>query len=381
MIEVIEYTNFIQKLAKYEFQPGYSKDLMACRLTLDPVFATQRPFFFYAVISSVNISTHAIIYYLGFRKRQNFCLPAQNVYYRPGTGSENGIPIIFAHGIGIGFAHYMSLIALLPKDVDVYLIEWPHVAMQLNSNAPSSLECVTILLSMLNNDNNEKICFVAHSLGTTLISWFMHHPIGITKIASTVILDPVVFLLCDPTVATSFVYKDPVTTIDFLMHFFVSRELFIANALSRHFSWSENILFIDDLTENSRLNHPNNIHIMDNNNHRNNLSNEDNDIFIDDIKVDNVTESIIDHTVSCFHLSNMNFYFFFLYLSQIIISTRDSIIPVAPILRYFKAKQDEGHNTFELVLFDGLHGEFFLSPTKVMKIVDKIRIRCRLSKQ
>jgi len=48
-----------------------------------------------------------------------------------------------------------------------------------------------------------------------------------------VLLDPVTFLLCDPTVATTFVYREPNTTIDFLMHFFLSRELFISNALSR----------------------------------------------------------------------------------------------------------------------------------------------------
>lgn len=40
--------------------------------------------------------------------------------------------------------------------------------------------------------------------------------------------------------------------VDFLMHFFVSRELFIANTLSRHFSWSENIMFVEDLEECSR---------------------------------------------------------------------------------------------------------------------------------
>ena len=31
------------------------------------------------------------------------------------------------------------------------------------------------------------------------------------------------------------------------MHFTLSRELFIANALSRHFEWSNNILFVEDL--------------------------------------------------------------------------------------------------------------------------------------
>jgi len=49
-------------------------------------------------------------------------------------------------------------------------------------------------------------------------------------------------------VATNVVYKEPKNTIDFLMHFFVARELFIANALSRHFNWSHNILFVEDLS-------------------------------------------------------------------------------------------------------------------------------------
>lgn len=124
---------------------------------------------------------------------------------------------------------------------------------------------------------NDQACFVAHSLGTTALSWMLHHPIGNnqlmeqiyvkaqyktyvliarmhtytytrtyiiythtyihisgkSKVASTLLIDPVTFLLCDPTVATSFVYKDPDTAINFLMHFFLSTELFIANALSR----------------------------------------------------------------------------------------------------------------------------------------------------
>ena len=41
--------------------------------------------------------------------------------------------------------------------------------------------------------------------------------------------------------------QDPTNTMDLCMHFFLSRELFIANALSRHFEWSNNILFVEDL--------------------------------------------------------------------------------------------------------------------------------------
>jgi len=92
---------------------------------------------------------------------------------------------------------------------------------------------VDTLLRLLDEGGHPTACFVAHSLGSTVVSWMLHNTIGKAKVHSTVLLDPVTFLLCDPTVATTFVYREPSTTIDFLMHFFLSRELFISNALSR----------------------------------------------------------------------------------------------------------------------------------------------------
>jgi hypothetical protein len=59
--------------------------------------------------------------------------------------------------------------------------------------------------------------------GTSLVSWMLHDPVACAFVASSVLLDPIVFLLCDPTVASVFVYKDPHTVVDLLMHFFLSR--------------------------------------------------------------------------------------------------------------------------------------------------------------
>eukprot|EP01036_Dinobryon_divergens_P026420 gene26420-35069_t len=36
-------------------------------------------------------------------------------------------------------------------------------------------------------------------------------------VGSSLLLDPVIFLLCDPTVATMFVYKDPSNALDLLI--------------------------------------------------------------------------------------------------------------------------------------------------------------------
>jgi pimeloyl-ACP methyl ester carboxylesterase len=282
-----------------------------------------------------------VLYFLGFRLRRDqqhqqhqqtqavYCRRS-NIKYS--SSSRKPLPIVFIHGIGIGFAHYLRLVLNFPRNTDVYLIEWPHVAMQLQSTVPTSEQVVQELIQLVISEGHQTACFVAHSLGTTAISWLLHHPEGMKIVGASVLLDPVTFLLCDPTVATKFVYKDPTTTLDFMMHFFVSRELFIANSLSRHFSWSENILFVEELEYASSFQ----------------------------------GATGVQHTI--------------------VISTEDTIIPVAPVMRYLanKAKSLTGSSkygtSFEILYFEGLlHGEMFLYPKHIRNVIDKISLRCGLA--
>ena len=92
---------------------------------------------------------------IGFRRRIDASTSSQIIYYRKGkpkstfnsmvktssssppkpefhTNEKNGYPLVFVHGIGIGYAHYLYFITTLPSEIDVYLIEWPHVAMQVS---------------------------------------------------------------------------------------------------------------------------------------------------------------------------------------------------------------------------------------------------------
>ena len=108
--------------------------------------------------------------------------------------------------------------------------------MQLTTKVPKMEETIRLVNAVLESHGHQAACFLAHSLGTIVVSWMLHDDSGKDKVAATVLLDPVTFLLCDPTVATNVVYKPPRNTIDFLMHFFIARELFISNALSRHFN-------------------------------------------------------------------------------------------------------------------------------------------------
>ena len=74
------------------------------------------------------------------------------------TGSDTSAnPIIFVHGIGVGFVHYLGLIFSFPSEVDVYLVEWPHVAYQMSDRAPTIDETVGTMLRMLDDGGHEQV--------------------------------------------------------------------------------------------------------------------------------------------------------------------------------------------------------------------------------
>ena len=165
---------------------GKSEDSPPARLSLDPIFATQRPMYFYAAIGLLNVGAHAALRMLGFKKLPQYdtATQAQFIYYRPkessgsstnsntnGSGatssssSSSPLPLVFIHGIGIGFAHYLGLIASFPREVDVFLVEWPHVAMQMSCNGPTTAESVRTMRAVLADHGHSEACFAAHSLG------------------------------------------------------------------------------------------------------------------------------------------------------------------------------------------------------------------------
>lgn len=362
-VEVERLVDLFEEKLQYKFVLGRNEETKCARLNLDPVFATQRPLAIYASIFVANCGAHAHIRWLGFRKLAEFCTPAQNIYCRLATPSVDSftsstqgefksedsprlklgggsnrssrnktkIPVVFCHGIGIGFAAYVQLISQMPTDVDIFMIEWPHVSMQMSANVPSVQETKDIVAGALDKHGHNRACFVGHSLGTTVISWMLRDSRYAHLVASSVLLDPVTFLLCDPTVATSFVYKHPMNAVDLGMHYFASRELYISQAISRHFSWSYNILFAEDLQ---------------------------------------LPESMQDK----------RFYNDDQLRHSIILSSHDSLVPIGPVSRYLEIKKEQfqlqGDDCFELLMFHGSHGEMMLYPTWIKIISNRIRKRC-----
>lgn len=155
-------------------------------------------------------------------------------------------------GIGIGLSQYLGLISRLPRNTPLYIMDWSHISMRMTAVVPSPPSTLALFRAMLTEDNHSKACFVGHSLGTAAVSWALRDEATQPFVGATVFIDPICFLLCDPSVAYSFLYRVPSSLVDVVLNYFASTELHIAYTLSRHFYWDWNMLFVEDLPKGAR---------------------------------------------------------------------------------------------------------------------------------
>ena len=280
--------DFGEELIGYKFPPGYNCDVTSIRLTKDPIFSIHRPLIYYIVIGMMQYVGDFTLFWMGFQKQK---ISGQSFYVRNPIGnptSKNQVgqitkPIVFIHGIGAGLVIYLSFIKrCFPISSPLYLLEWPHVSMTFGAEeVPSEKQTIEAIRALMYQNGHSEAVFVGHSLGTAAISWLLRSeenqefeeatselsskkntamanplsPLNTTHslrtlpslVSSVVLIDPIVFLLSDPSVVFNFIHRTPTCSVELMMYYFVSRELYIANTLSRQFSWSHTILFEEDL--------------------------------------------------------------------------------------------------------------------------------------
>jgi len=75
-------------------------------------------------------------------------------------------PIVFCHGLGIGYLQYMMLLQKLPRDGDVYLLDFPNITMALGAG---------IFVFLLPRDMYLlDVPSFSANLGAGLYFWFVH---------------------------------------------------------------------------------------------------------------------------------------------------------------------------------------------------------------
>ncbi|KZT69894.1 hypothetical protein DAEQUDRAFT_668977 [Daedalea quercina L-15889] len=265
-----ELEGYLRRLEAYmgsKIEDGWCEAARCMRLTLDPVVMLHRPLAWYTIVGLVDALTSFKLAYAGFKHRDNrnpFCCfpprlwslfsqrspePALAYWYRPHR-SKTKQPVLFLHGIGIGLWPYVSFfreLAVEDPDVGIIAIENLSISMHISNPPLCRSRMLAALSKILRHHHISTFVLAAHSYGTVLSAHILRDPEFSKRITATFLIDPIPFLLYLPPVAYNFVYRVPRSASEWQLWYFASRDPDIARALSRHFFWSENLLWKEDL--------------------------------------------------------------------------------------------------------------------------------------
>ncbi|KIJ67990.1 hypothetical protein HYDPIDRAFT_83194 [Hydnomerulius pinastri MD-312] len=265
--EIEEYVTAIENLLGREIRAGYNKDTPCMRLTLDPVPVNHRPFLWYMIVGLIDFVTYLRLYLLGFRHYSDkkwfrsfpprpvtiFSLTSRakglSYWYRPHR-SSNRLPVLFLHGIGIGLYPYRPFLADLAtqqEDIGIIVPEFLSISSRITSIPLSRSATLIAIQDILDSHSLDRVVLASHSYGTVVTAHIFRSPELAPRIAATLFVDPIPFLLHLPDVAYNFVYRIPKSANEWLMWYFASRDPDVARTLSRHFFWAENVLWKEDL--------------------------------------------------------------------------------------------------------------------------------------
>ncbi|KAG0783190.1 hypothetical protein G6F22_008790 [Rhizopus arrhizus] len=246
-----------------QFSEGYNENIIAYRISFDPVLAYHRPLAFYISILFLTTLFGLICQFIWRMKKfgpenrstiWNLMDPQQAPYTSNQTGPEKVSywfrdgnrekkPIVFIHGIGGGLMCYISFLAkLVNLNVPIFCIELPFVSMHCVEEVPTMQETVRDMQQMLHRHGFTDAVFISHSLGTAVSSWAVKYMPK--NVAGAIFIDPICFMLHYKDVCTNFVYRAPKTAAQSLVKYFASTELYISYYISRHFHWFQSILFV-----------------------------------------------------------------------------------------------------------------------------------------
>eukprot|EP00121_Abeoforma_whisleri_P003731 Awhi_evm1s3359 len=223
------------------------------RLNLDPCTSQHRAFIYYAVTTSMDsLCDLWLYYYYGFRRFSEGPLSYWHLKRECNTNGNNNdksqelLPIVFVHGVGIGLSQYLPFLRQLTKSErskrDILLVELPHVSMKLNVEIiPSVSTIVDSIEKAMKSHGMNQATFVGHSLGSFTVAAINN--LNPKLVDGIVLIDPVCFQLWEADLVKNFCYRQPITPMQKIQYYHISQE---------EFWWHENVLFPQDLPEKSR---------------------------------------------------------------------------------------------------------------------------------
>ncbi|KAH9899903.1 hypothetical protein C8Q73DRAFT_743742 [Cubamyces lactineus] len=279
-----EVIKLLEDRAGAKIPEGSNPEAAPLLLTLDPVNVAWRPFIWYAGVALSNTILRRKLrtkwnVKIGVYKDLEYVLrvpPTWNAH----TGPR---PIVFMHGLGLGLTQYRRFIehifvALPDHPVLVPLL--PHVSQEIlhprflrPMGRQEMTACLAGLLAELgwvdlnepssdSSDAEDKVpgegskgrvhvrkgvTMLSHSNGSFGHAWMLKtHPRMINR---SCFVDPVTFCSWEGDLCYNFIYRPCVNGLDLVIKYFVGTELGVANFLQRHFDWSANCLWYEEIPD------------------------------------------------------------------------------------------------------------------------------------
>ncbi|KAF9268049.1 hypothetical protein L218DRAFT_918278 [Marasmius fiardii PR-910] len=266
----------LQKRLGKEVPEGPSSGIRPLRLTLDPVYISWRPLTFYCFVAAANMYLK-----MKYCRERQFHLGSfdglEYLIHVPIDWSPSGSlrPIVFFHGLGLGLFQYNILLRHLAEaftDRPLLIILQPHISQEFFH--PQYLKPMTRkqtadrlagLMAKLgwvdfeqNGDTSEDefednllgkprkgITLLSHSNGSYSHAWILkEYPHMVTR---SCFVDPVTFCSWEGDVCYNFIYRPCTDGTELIIRYFVGTELGVANLLQRHFDWSSNSLWFEEI--------------------------------------------------------------------------------------------------------------------------------------
>ncbi|KAF2710780.1 hypothetical protein K504DRAFT_375519 [Pleomassaria siparia CBS 279.74] len=275
--EVNEYVHELEMMLGRKIEPGRG-NATSLRLTLDKVDMMHRSVTWYLCVGVVDTIAFGYMCWHSFHFHRlslsrfftvfpfrplglltTYVSPAKTLTYwhRPHT-SKSRLPVLFIHGIGIGLYPYVNFLAELNQDreqgeddgqVGIIAVEIMPISFRITGEPLQKAAMCQEIDSILKKHGWDKFVLVSHSYGSVLSTHLLHTPHIAHKIGSILLIDPVTFLLHLPDVAYNFICRKPIHANEHQLHYFASKDMGVSHTLSRHFFWSENILWKEDIAD------------------------------------------------------------------------------------------------------------------------------------
>jgi pimeloyl-ACP methyl ester carboxylesterase len=251
--EVLEYIES-QHPEIHNLKPGMNPAVSNCSMTLEPLPIIHRPLILYVTVNLMETLANAVfLRACGFHSMEH---DGMHYWYSENGGhdgdkefkhsSDGSEPLVFLHGISTGWMLYMNIVKALGAKRTLILVDLNAIKIKsLHFDMPTPEQFVKRVNGILQKHRITQASFVGHSFGSVTAGWFVRYfP---DKVSHLTLIDPVTILLSFPEVAYSFLYREPTTLMEWIIHLTAARELTVSHTLRRHFWWYNNALWLEDV--------------------------------------------------------------------------------------------------------------------------------------